>query len=125
MGKAFISVFFFFLKNYALLYELCDQMRFEVTCAKSDHCVISELKRSMLTKSLFILLFKETMKSGEESIIQSHEELRGINLFLIILFLLYMSRSMKWPWSIVFVYHLGSQGWSIYWFLEVVHRLDS
>ena len=100
-------------------------MRFELTCAKSDHRVISELKRSMLTKSLFILLFKETMKSGEESIIQSHEELRGINLFLIILFLLYMSRSMKWPWSIVFVYHLGSLGWSIYLFPEVVHRLDS
>ena len=28
--------------NYAIFYELCDQMRSEVDCAKSHHCVISE-----------------------------------------------------------------------------------
>ena len=34
---------------------------------------------------------------------------------------------MKWPCSLpmVFVYHLGSQWWTMYWFHEVVHRLDS
>ena len=30
------------LVNYAIFGELCDQMRFEVDCAKSHHRVISE-----------------------------------------------------------------------------------
>ena len=30
------------LVNYAIFRELCDQMRFEVDCAKSHHRVISE-----------------------------------------------------------------------------------
>ena len=77
-------------KNCTICYELCDQMRFEVACAKSHHHVISDglfwqtlkLKRIMLTKSLFILLFKETMKSCLKSIMNNHEELKGMNLFL-------------------------------------------
>ena len=28
--------------NCAIFHELCDRMRFEVDCAKSHHCVISE-----------------------------------------------------------------------------------
>ena len=28
--------------NYAFFHELCDWMRFEVDCAKSHHCIISE-----------------------------------------------------------------------------------
>ena len=28
--------------NYAIFRELCDQMRFEVDCAKLHHCVISQ-----------------------------------------------------------------------------------
>ena len=40
-------VFFYelcdFFMNYAIFYELCDQMRFEdVNCAKSHHRVISD-----------------------------------------------------------------------------------
>ena len=28
--------------NYAIFLKLCDRMRFEVNCAKSHHCVISD-----------------------------------------------------------------------------------
>ena len=31
-----------FFMNYAIFRELCDQMRFEVNCAKSHHRVIPE-----------------------------------------------------------------------------------
>ena len=34
--------FSIFFMNYAIFLKLCDQMRFEVTCAKSHHCVISD-----------------------------------------------------------------------------------
>ena len=37
----FMNVVYSFV-NYAIIRELCDWMRFEVDCAKSHHCVISE-----------------------------------------------------------------------------------
>ena len=39
--------------NYAIFCELCDQMRFEVDCAKSHHRVISEGLRDAISRHRF------------------------------------------------------------------------
>ena len=71
--------------------ELCDQTRCEITCMKSHHQVISgglsvlqtlKLKRSMLTKSSFILLFKELAQLQHDCLNKKLEEIKGINLYL-------------------------------------------
>ena len=46
MGKCLITgkvrIHCLFYLKLAFFYELCDRMRFEVNCAKSHHCVISD-----------------------------------------------------------------------------------
>ena len=47
-----------FFSNYAIFLKLCHQMRFEVNCAKLQHCVISDgLSLSLLLLLLLLLLF--------------------------------------------------------------------
>ena len=68
--------------------ELCDQTRCEITCVKSHHQVISgglsvlqtlKLKRSMITKFSFILLFKERAQLHQDRVDKKLEEIKGIN----------------------------------------------
>ena len=46
-----------------------------------------KFKRSMLTTSLFILLFKEMMKSHQDNTNKKLEELKGINSFYDFIFI--------------------------------------
>lgn len=83
-----------------------------------------KFKRSMLTTSLFILLFKEMMKSHQDNTNKKLEELKGINSFYDFIFIIWVdpwSGLAPCPWSLFITWILnggpctGSMKWSIDW----------
>ena len=53
--------------NYAIFRELCDRMRFEVDCAKSHHCIISEslTNSSKNRPDLYFIYFQKMLREEE------------------------------------------------------------
>ena len=64
---------------YRIFFKLCQKLRL-IMLIKSLQTL--KLKRSMLTKSLLILLFKGMVKSVKDITRKNHEENKGINSFL-------------------------------------------